>query len=156
MYGSEKYMLHNIKDECGHYLQYNVDEERACFVLQISHDFNIEDLKTNALKFILSSGEPCLESKSFLSLSSECLRLVIESDNLMCKEEIIYQKIIEWSTTRCHDQNLPVNEENIREVLRNLLYLVRFPIMERKYFTEKVSKKCLLTGRNVKGLSVFR
>ena len=54
-------MLHNIKGECGHYLQSNVDEESACVVLQTSNEFNIEDLKTNALNFILSSGEPCLE-----------------------------------------------------------------------------------------------
>jgi len=149
MYGSEKYMLHVIKDKCSHYLQSSLDEERACLVLQTAHDFNLDDLKTNALKFILSSGEPCLESKSFLSLSPECLRLVIESDDLMCKEEIIYQKIIEWSTNRCHDQNLTVNDENIRQVLGDLLYLVRFPIMERKYFTEKVSKKSLLSYEEI-------
>ena len=142
-------MLHNIKDKCSHYLQSNVDEERACVFLQTAHNLHMDDLQTNALKFILNSGEPCLESTSFLSLSPECLRLVIESDDLMCKEEIIYQKIIEWSTNRCQDQNLPVNDENIRQVLGDLLYLVRFPIMERKYFTEKVSKKSLLSYQEI-------
>jgi len=149
MYGSEKYMLHNIKDKCSHYLQSKVDEERACFILQTAHDFHLDDVQTNALKFILNSGVNSLESKSFLSLSPECLRLVIESDDLMCKEEIIYQRIIEWSTNRCHDQNMPVNDENIRQVLGDLLYLVRFPIMERKYFTEKVSKKNLLSYEEI-------
>ena len=122
-----------------------MDEERVCFVLQTAYDFHLDDLRTNALKFILNIGEPGLESKSFLNLSPECLRLVIESDDLKCKEEVIYQKIIDWSTQRCHDQNRTVNDENIRQVLGDLLYLVRFPIMERKYFTENVSKKSLLT-----------
>jgi hypothetical protein len=149
MYGSEKYMLHNIKDKCIHYLQASVDEERVCVVLQTAHDFHLDDLRTNALKFILSIGEPCLESKSFLSLSPDCLRLVIESDDLKCKEEIIYQKIIEWSRNRCQDINLPVNDENIRQVLGELLYLVRFPIMARKYFTENVSKKSLLSYEEI-------
>ena len=138
-------MLHNIKDKCSHYLQGSVDEERVCVVLQTAHDFHLDDLRKNALKFILSIGEPCLESKSFLSLSPECLRLVIESDDLKCKEEIIYQKIIDWSTNRCRNQNLTANDENIRQILGELLYLVRFPIMERKYFTQNVSKKSLLT-----------
>jgi len=131
-------MLHNIKDECSHYLQSSLDEECACVVLQTAHDLHLADLQTNALKFILNSGKPCLESKSFLSLSPECLRLVIESDYLVCKEEIIYQKIIEWSTNRCQDQGLTVNDKNIRQVLGDFMYLVRFPIMERKYFTENV------------------
>jgi hypothetical protein len=53
MYGSEKYMLHNIKDKCSHYLKASVDEERVCVVLQTAHDFHLDDLRTNALKFIL-------------------------------------------------------------------------------------------------------
>ena len=138
-------MLHNIKDKCMQNLESNVDKKRACVVLQTAHDLHLDDLQANVLKFILNSGESCLESKCFLSLSPECLRLVIESDDLMCKEEIIYQKIIEWSTNRCQHQNLPVNDENIRQVLGDLLYLVRFPIMEQTYFTENVSKKRLLT-----------
>jgi hypothetical protein len=149
MYGAEKYMLHNIKDKCIHYLQSCVDEERVCVVLQTAHDFHLDDLKTNALTFILSIGESCLESKSFLSLSPKCLRLVIESDDLKCKEEIIYQKIIDWSRNRCQELNLLVNDENIRQVLGELLYLVRFPIMARKYFTENVSKKSLLSYEEI-------
>jgi hypothetical protein len=49
----QKYMLHNIKDKCIHYLQASVDEERVCVVLQTAHDFHLENLRTNALKFIL-------------------------------------------------------------------------------------------------------
>ena len=142
-------MLHNIKDKCMHNLESSVDVERACLVLQSAHDLHLDDLQANVLKFILNSGEPCLESKSFRSLSPECLRLVIESDNLKFKEEFIYQKILEWSTNRCQDQRLTVNDENIRQVLGDLLYLVRFPIMERKYFTENVSKKSLLSSDEI-------
>jgi hypothetical protein len=39
--------------------------------------------------------------------------------------------------------------ENIRQVLGELLYLVRFPIMARKYFTENVSKKSLLSYEEI-------
>jgi hypothetical protein len=42
-----------------------------------------------------------------------------------------------------------VNDENIRQVLGELLYLVRFPIMARKYFTENVSKKSLLSYEEI-------
>ena len=142
-------MLHNIKDECSHYLQSSLDEECACFVLQTAHDLHLNDLQTKALQFILINGEPCLESKSFLSLSPDCLRLVIESNDLTCKEENIYQKIIKWSTNMCQDQRLTVNDENIRQVLGDLRYLVRFPIMERTYFTENVSKKSLLNSDEI-------
>jgi hypothetical protein len=171
MYGSEKYMLHNIKDKCSHYLQASVDEERVCVVLQTAHDFHLRSsdsmtnlrqsgdklrklfdsrqgspmLRMNLRAFVLRSPrwKSCAVCRTTQTRSSSTLawRLVIESDDLKCKEEIIYQKIIEWSTNRCQDQNLTVTDENIRQVLGDWVYLVRFPIMERKYFTEIVSKK---------------
>jgi hypothetical protein len=64
-------MLHNIKDKCSHYLQASVDEERVCVVLQTAHDFHLDDLRTNALKFILSIGEPCLQSTGWLHLLAD-------------------------------------------------------------------------------------
>jgi hypothetical protein len=138
-----------MKKECIHNLESSVPKGSACLVLQSALDLHLDDLQVKVLKFILNNGEYCLVSQSFLSLSPECLRLVIQSDDLKCKEEIIYQQIIEWSKNRCRNQNLPVNDENTRQVLGDLLYLVRFPIMERKYFTEKVSKKSLLSSDEI-------
>jgi hypothetical protein len=59
-------MLHNIKDKCSHNLDSSVDEKRACLVLKSAHDSHLDDLQAQVLKFILNSGEACLETNSFL------------------------------------------------------------------------------------------
>jgi hypothetical protein len=97
MYASEKYMLDVIKNECKKFLTANINEDYACVVLQIAHTFQLEDLQKDALQFIFSHGKSCLESTSFLSLSSECVELIIESDKLICTEENVYEKMIEWA-----------------------------------------------------------
>jgi hypothetical protein len=69
-------MLHNIKDKCSHYLQTSVDEERVCAVLQTAHDFHIDDLRTNALKFILNIGsiKKCSQLVTRVSKISHIIR----------------------------------------------------------------------------------
>ena len=154
MYASEKYMLDVIKNECKKFLAGNINEDYACVVLQTAHSFYLEDLQNDALQFIFSHGQSCLESTSFLSLSSGCVKLIIESDKLNCTEEIIYQKMIQWAKQQCKKEQhvtgndgkrVTAKDKQLRKVLGDLIYLIRFPIMQRKYFTEKVSTKNVLT-----------
>jgi hypothetical protein len=51
----------------------------------------------------------------------------------------------EQHMTRSEEQNMTDNDEQLRKVLGDLTYLIRFPIMERKYFTNEVSTKNVLT-----------
>jgi BTB/POZ domain-containing protein 1/2 len=178
MYASEKYMIDVIKIECKKFLTANINDDNACVVLQTSHSFHLEDLQKDALQFIFYHGKSCLESTSFIDLSSGCVKLIIESNNLLCTEDIVYQKMMQWAELQCmkvqhvtasneqlvtgndeqhvtvydeqhvtaiKEQHVTDNDEQLRKVLGDLLYLIRFPIMERKYFTNEVSTKNVLT-----------
>jgi hypothetical protein len=197
MYASDKYMLDIIKIECKKFLTANINEDYACLVLQIAHTFDLEDLQKYALQFICSHGKACLESMSFLRLLSECVKLIIESDELCCTEEIVDQTMIQWverqvtaddeqhvtgdeeqPVTGAEEQHMTDNDEKhetgneeqhvtcnedeyvignkeqrviakdeqLRKVLGDLIYLIRFPIMEHTYFTNEVSTKNVLTA----------
>jgi len=234
MYASEKYMLDVIKNECKKFLAANINDDNACVVLQTAHNFHLEDLQKDALQFIFYHGKSGLESTSFFSLSSGCAKLIIESDKLLCTEEIVYQNMIQWAEQQCRkdqhvtaddgqhvtsnedqhvtanneqqvtanneqhvtgndeqdvtgdeeqpvtgnkeqymtsikeqhvtgnneqhvtaineqhvigneEQHVTANDKQLRKVLGDLIYLIRFPIMERKYFTNEVSTKNVLT-----------
>jgi hypothetical protein len=187
MYASEKYMLDGIKIECKKVLTANINDDNTCMVLQTAHNFHLEDLQKDALQYIFSHGKSCLESTSFVGLSSGYAKLIIESENLVCTEEIIYQKMIQWAQQQCRkeqhvtgndeqhvtandeqhvtgndeqhvtgndeqhmtdikEQHMTANDEQLRKVLGDLIYLIRFPIMECKYFTNEVSKQNVLTA----------
>ena len=179
MYASEKYMLDVIKNECKKFLTVNINDDKACMVLQSAHNFHLEDLQKHALQFIFSHGKSCLESTSFFGLFSGYVKLIIQSDNLVCREEIIYQKMIQWAQQQCRkeqhvtgndeqhvtgnddqhvisndkqhmtaikEQHMTANDEQLRKVLGDLIYLIRFPVMECKYFTNEVSTKNVLTA----------
>ncbi|XP_063413366.1 BTB/POZ domain-containing protein 6-like [Mytilus trossulus] len=145
MYSSEKYMLVNLKEQCSEFLNTNIDIDHACDVFQTANDFHMEDLKTNALNFIFKNPRECLDSDDFNHLSAECVKLIVESDKLNCEEEIVFKTMIKWAKLRCEKQSIPTTNENIRKALGNLLYLIRFPCMTPKVFTDNVSSMNILT-----------
>ena len=179
MRASEKYMLDVIKNECKKFLTANINEDYACVVLQIAHSFHLEDLQKDSLQFIFSHGKSCLGSIGFVGLSSECVKLIIESDKLSCTEENVYEKMIEWAEQQCRneqhvsankqqhvtgdeeqhvtandkqhvtdskEQHVTANDEQLRKALKDLIYLIRFPVMGRTYFNKEVSTKNVLTA----------
>ncbi|VDI09591.1 Hypothetical predicted protein [Mytilus galloprovincialis] len=154
LYGSEKYMLQLLKDKCSAFLTSNVDVEHACVVLQTAHDFNMEDLKTKVFNFIFENGSGFLDSIDFLQLSAECLKSLLNSDKFRCKEEHIYQRMLQWGQQKCKEKSLPTTDENVRECLGGLLYLIRFPVMTPQYFTREVSCKSILTATEI--IKVFQ
>lgn len=145
IYGSEKYMIKNLRAKCDKFLTSNVNTKHVCVVFQTAHDFHMDDLQIKAMDLILEKGRQCLESDDFLQLSAECLKLIVESNNLNCDEGIIYQRMVRWAKQRCGEKKIPTTDESIRNSLGNLLHLIRFPCMEPKFFTEEVSSTNILT-----------
>ena len=58
-------MLDVIKIECKKFLTANINEDYACMALQTAQYFHLEDLQKDALQFIFSHEQSCLESTSF-------------------------------------------------------------------------------------------
>jgi hypothetical protein len=50
--------------------------------------------------------------------------------------------------TDIKEQHMTANDEQLRKVLGDLIYLIRFPIMKCKYFTNEVSTKNVLTAED--------
>ena len=62
----------------------------------------------------------------------------------------------EQHVTANDEQHVTANYEQLRKVLGDLIYLIRFPIMERKYFTNEVStKKSAYSGGKGGNITVF-
>lgn len=154
LYGSEKYMLKVLTDKCIHFLNSTVNNENACVVFVTAYKFHLDHLEKSSFQFILQNGQHCLDSESFLPLSKECVKLIIESDELCCKEEFIFNKVIDWAIRRIQEQGSSVDDEMIRKTLGELLYAIRFPEMERMFFTNSVSTRHILSLEEI--VSVYQ
>ncbi|XP_061194748.1 BTB/POZ domain-containing protein 6-like [Saccostrea echinata] len=138
LYAAEKYGVTNLKDICNSYLENHIGEESVCTIMENAKLFNLNDLLTKCIDFIVQSDattKTVFESQDFLGLNRECFAALIQLDNLPVNEEFLYKSLVLWSHRNCEKEGRDVNNpENIRSMMGDLLYHVRFPLMSLETF----------------------
>jgi hypothetical protein len=75
------------------------------------------------------------KTTDFGTITVPVLQAILKRDSLRCREILIYSHVLAWSTAQLAAKNLPVTQENQKEVLKDILPLIRFPIMTGAEFT---------------------
>ncbi|XP_052097602.1 BTB/POZ domain-containing protein 6-like [Mytilus californianus] len=145
LYAADKYMLAAVKRECETVLKQTAKSEHATKALQTAYQYHLSELQTESLDYIEMNTKSCLLSEHAVSLSKDCLELILKSDYLNCTETDICQFIFKWGKHQCDLAKLEPSGGNMREALGNILYLIRFPNVGMEFFSKEVTSSCLLT-----------
>ncbi|CAC5375762.1 unnamed protein product [Mytilus coruscus] len=154
LYAADKYMLAAVKRECETVLKQTAQSEHATKALQTGYQYHLSDLQKESLDYIEMNTNACLLSEHAVSLSKDCLELILKSDYLDCTETDICQFILKWGKHQCELAKLEPSGGNIREALGNILYMIRFPNVMMKFFSEEVAGSFLLTSDEM--VSIYR
>ena len=121
------------------HLQCELKASNACSILDHCQFFNETDLAKKCLDIIERNTEEALASDDFMSISSETLGVILDSAQLAMTEVKLFEKAFDWAQRRID------RSQNVRAVLGNNVYKIRFPIMTSGEFTEVVCSKDVLT-----------
>ncbi|KAL5016240.1 hypothetical protein ScPMuIL_005829 [Solemya velum] len=146
LYAAKKYSIQGLIDVCIRCLESTMNANNVCSILEQAYFFDELELKRKCLEFIFHQPKDVIMSSAFNDLTPPCLMEVVRSDELDAKEESIFEAVLRWADNECIQQEVDVNSRNRRSVLGRLLYFIRFPLMEPKYFREKVCDLDLLTS----------
>ena len=182
LYASQKYMIGPLKNECATCLIKNANSSNIVLFLseavKLRWSEMVEKLLAKLSKLIQkNNAETCFEliqSKCFMQLPHDMIsRQFIKNDLFNVKEEILFEKCVEYCQLRCYNGNTQerkIEDEkqdvadleatgdsesinstnkdkpNWKSMMRSLfLFDIRFPLMDGKYFSEKVNDFKLLT-----------
>ncbi|XP_033725019.1 BTB/POZ domain-containing protein 6-like [Pecten maximus] len=149
---ARKYCVDQLVKKCEEFLQTNINAENVCLMLENSHMFMEENLRQNCFQIIHDSSEKILQTTDFTELCCACVKSITESDDLAVDESLVYEAVIRWSEAECGRQGLEVTDINRREVIGDILYTVRFPIMDTKYFAREISFRDILTTKEISNI----
>lgn len=85
----------------------------------------------------------------FNKLPVPVLQAIIKRDSLKASEDSIYNAVYDWSKAQCTEKGLPVTVPNQKEILKDILPLIRFPIMTGAEFTNGPVKHGLLDPTDI-------
>lgn len=147
LYLARKYLIQTLTDKCQQLITAaNLEEpENAVEIFHQAFLFDMEDLMDDSMKIINQSTRQCLESAAFRSLPQECVRKIIADDHHQVEEETIYRNVMRWCEEECQRRGLSESDEEFRNVLGDILYEIRFPNIDARFFRSSIEKRSLLT-----------
>ena len=139
LYAAEKYDVEQLKHKCDEFLTKNIDESSNVLqTLELSQQYQLSNLSKKALECIALQPNKYIESDEFTDLSKDTLKSILSCDDLPLEEIKVYNAALRWAETKCDQQKLSVSDENIRQVLGEILYLIRFPAMGIDTFCKEI------------------
>ncbi|KAL3846927.1 hypothetical protein ACJMK2_017868 [Sinanodonta woodiana] len=143
-YLARKFRVQELAHACATWLLRTINHGNVCTILEHARQYGEEFLLQKCLNFVFSHGRQILLSTKFDELSQQSVALVLKSDYLAVSENVVYEAILRWSTHQCRVRKLEPTGLNKRDVCGTLINLIRFPIMDPRYFSSKVSTDDIL------------
>ncbi|XP_055350799.1 BTB/POZ domain-containing protein 2-like [Paramacrobiotus metropolitanus] len=96
------------------------------------------------LHFVDVHSEEVFKSELFMELQPKTLQMVLERDTLFADESIIYMAVNRWAAAACTRNKMDPTPQNRRQVLGDILFLIRFPLMTVTQLVDGPLKDTLL------------
>src|SRR6218665_1365663 len=148
MYAAKKYMIPKLVEICRSNLEGIINESNACYLLEQSLVFCEEQLAAKFVNVIAELSDKLLLEKKLLSASRQAVETVLVSNELRSRESLVYEFCLQWAKEQLliHQGIQNPTDEQIRETLGGLVYLIRFPIMDSEEFGELVGQRNILNS----------
>ncbi|XP_035672523.1 kelch-like protein 24 [Branchiostoma floridae] len=128
MEGANFFQVLPVRDACAKFLSDNLSITNCMKMVTLGGMLNL-NLEADALLYAMKEFAAASKTPEYLGLAKEQLIKLISSDDLNAPEETVYTSVMKWIN---HDTKKRKKE------MRELMELVRFPLIDRMYFIEKV------------------
>ncbi|CAG2184910.1 BTB/POZ domain-containing protein 6-like [Mytilus edulis] len=133
-----------------------VNADNACSAFEVAHLTKSADLKMKCMYIITNTAREAIRSRDFMKLCPDCVSRITESTDLNASEDEIYEALIEWGEHECMRNKKEINPTNIRNVMGNIFYNIRFPAMNDAYYKREVEPKPFLTTEEKELIAKFK
>lgn len=145
LYVARKYCVEDLVRICVDYLRSKMKPDTVCEILEQAHTYDIDNLKDMCLQYIYENALFVLQSEAFTDLCFDCVMQIVRANDLFVEESDVYTALTSWAASECRRKNFEITGVNRRQVLGKLLFRVRFPTMDRLFFTDIVAADDILT-----------
>ncbi|GLV45557.1 axundead [Carabus blaptoides fortunei] len=104
----------------------------------------------NCLIVIDAEAKQILTQELVEELSySEFLTIVSRNTMQLKHELVVYEAVLRWGRCQCMKLHVPLSPATMREILRELLYKVRYALMSKKEFTQEPANSQILKQEEI-------
>lgn len=150
---AKKFQLRRLSVVCQEFLKNGVTVDNVCTLFSKAQ--HLEEVRTIAYSFIEDKAKEVLKSDGFYNLSKDCVKQILSSGQLNIDEIEIFSACTSWSVAECKRQNLEESIDNKKNILEDLLPLVRFPVMKIDEIAQSIGPSQILSKSQVLQLFTY-
>ncbi|XP_048245035.1 BTB/POZ domain-containing protein 6-like isoform X1 [Haliotis rufescens] len=144
-YTSKKYSLDALYNLCETFIEESMSEDNVCHILEECHGYGELDVEQKALEILTKGGKEVIQSPGFVKLCSDCMNKFVRSDVLYLKEEDVFDAVVSWTKERCREEGVSDTPENIRRLLGDMRYEIRFTSIPLENLVKVVGRSGVVT-----------
>ncbi|EFO24501.2 Btbd6 protein [Loa loa] len=150
LYVAKKYMISHLVQTAIDFLNFNLKAENVCLLLSQRQLFEEEhELMDRCWKLVEVDAERVLASDAFCDIDFILFDEILSRNTLLIREKLVYEAALKWAKAECGRRDISVSQINMRNVLNNALYHIRFPAMTIYEFANGPAKMDLLTCQEI-------
>jgi len=149
LYAAKKYGVPGLRQACLKYLKNSLTIRNASMMFAQAQLFDERGLEKHCLEVIERNSKEILNSPGFREIPAESLKTIIGSDKLRVREIFIFRACIRWAESECKRQRLEIDFENKRQVLKDIIPLLRFPLISLEEIAEEVVESGILKKKEL-------
>lgn len=132
---SEKFQIKLLVNLCVDKINKILRSNKNCdFLTNWLEIWLISDVKNELINYCGKNPLKYFNSKNVLILEKIDLKQILKLDFVEAPEADYYNLALMWSKSQCACKNIEANDTNLREILGDLFYLIRFPSMTSDEF----------------------
>lgn len=155
LYTAKKYAVPALEKQCVAFLESNLCSDNAFLLLSQARLFDESKLILLCLDTIDKNTQESLYADGFLDIDNETLELVLKRDTLRIREVKLYEAVLRWADMECQRLDIPNNAVNRREVLKQCVNLIRYPLMTIEEFATGPAQSGLLSDEQIVSLFLY-
>lgn len=157
LYLSKKYIVPHLTESCCRFLTAELRESNVFRILEHARLFSESDLEQRCWRLLETKTSACLQTEGLLWISHDTLSSLLERDalTLVDGECAVFKAAKRWATASCKVKDSETTGEELRKVLKDAIYLIRFPLMPPRLFGDIVIPTGILTAEEVSQVYLF-
>lgn len=142
LYAAHKYELKELEDVCLTYIATNVKVENVLYYLNSIPEVLVKaELISTLWGIVKLNPLSVIQSKYFVSLDKTILEELLKREHLNAVSDVeLFQRILEWCTHNCLEENIDPTPENKRKVMP-IEYMERIIKMKLENFVSCASSE---------------
>ena len=125
-----------LENACYDFVKENLNVENVLMLYEQAKDLNEDKIVYWCMALIDSDANKFVESEDFKQLEHEFLCEILSRDSLKVDETRLVQAVIFWAKSKCQTKSIVPNGENVRKVLGDAIFSLRFPLMSQVDFSD--------------------